>query len=422
MSNSHKGSRLQLSGNPFVLDFQTEYHDFNRDESGIQFGSLVMPNSNSVFTIRPYEGLFGGGIAVEEGTTNLISNPMFDSNISGWGVGSNISTLNWSGGFNDIKSGVGYMYISGLSGNGFAQGPTYRGLISGSTYSVSAYVEGDGIDIYNKVTCGGTVFYSGSAFDDYTWSPNLHRYTKINDRGLYRIEITFSLNQGAHSGNVLDSFQPRIGLLSGNYINAKVYGYQFENKSFSTSIVNGTRAKGLLQYSDGGLNHLQGTIAFWYKPSILWTDTVTSNGSNEGSHDDLFTWGIPGQNNCIWGRNERENKAINFWYGPANCSYPTINLSGNNFTHIAFTWQQGGNATLYINGKSVATSGLGTQARPSTGYFEVGTRQGGSFPNANGIINDFIVSPTFMSAEDISSIYLSNRPLFNPYDKRTYAL
>ena len=420
MSISHKGSRLLLSGNAVQVDINTLYLDFNNDTSGIQFGDLIIPSGNPVITIRPYEGVYGGGIAIEEGTTNLISNPMFDSNID-W-VNGNLATPTWNSGFNDIKNDNGYMYVTGSSGNGFVYGPTLRNFASGGNYTVSAYIEGDGIDISNIVTVGGTVFYSGnSIYDDYTWSPSMNRYTKINERGTYRIEQSFTLNQNSHSSNSFDYYQPRIGIMS-TYTNIKVYGIQVENKAFSTSIVNGTRAKGMLAYFDNGIDHTKGTISFWYKPTINWSDTSTSNGSNEVTHEDLFTWGIPGQSNCIWSRRERENNIINFLYGAGTCNYTTTSLSGNQFVHIAFAWQSG-NQQLYINGNYASSSTSSVISRPTTGYFEVGTREFGSvYPNADGIISDFIISRNFMSSEDIGNIYISKRPLFNPFDRRAYAL
>lgn len=422
MSSSHRGSRLLLSGNSVQVDANTFYLDFNNDTSGIQFGDLIIPSGNPVVTIRPYEGVYGGGIAIEEGTTNMMSNPMFDNNVNGWNNGNIAPT--WNSGFNDIKQNNGYMYVVGSSSNCFIGGQSLSNLVSGGTYTVSAYIEGDGMDVSNIVTVGGTVFYSGnSVYDDYTWSPSLNRYTKMNDRGMYRIEQTFTLNQGSNSSSIFDYYEPRIGI-KGSYINIKVYGYQLENKAFSTSVVNGTRVKGMLSYFDNGIDHTQGTLAFWYKPTINWGDTSTSNGSNEGTHEDLFTWGLPGQPNCIWSRRERDNNVINFWYGGASgqCGYTTTSLSGNQFIHIAFAWQ-GGNQKLYINGNYVSSSTNALMPRPTTGYFEIGTRQfGSSYPNANGIISDFIISRNFMSAEDINDIYISNRPLFNPFDRRAYAL
>lgn len=421
MSIAHKGSRLVLSGNTVSVDFSTEYHDFNNDASGIQFGNLITPSGNPVYTMRPFEGVFGGGIAIEEGTTNLLSNPMFDNNISGWTNG-NMTTPTWNSGFNDIKYNNGYMYITGSSGNGFTSGPSLFNLTSGGTYTVSAYIEGDGMDIYNKISIAGTVFYSGNGiYDDYTWSPSSHTYTKVNNRGIYRVEKTFTINSGSHSGNVFTQWQPRIGLNSAN-LNLKVYGYQIENKSFSTSIVNGTRAKGYLSYYDSGINNITGTLSFWYKPTINWNDTTTINGSNEGTHESLFTWGVPGQSNCIWGRRERDSSVMDFWYGTGgSCQYSTLGLSGNGFIHIAFTWKSG-SQQLYINGASVSSIANSSISRPTTGYFEVGCRQvSSSYPTTNGIINDLIISTSTMSSEDISNIYISNRPLYNPYDYRATA-
>lgn len=412
MSNAHKGSRLLLSGNIIPVDFSTAHINFSNDATGIQYGNFVQQSSNSIYTLRQYEGKFGGGIAIEEGTTNLISNPMFDSNISGWAVG-NLATPSWNNGFNDIKINNGYMYVTGSSGNGFIQGPVYHGLISGSTYTVSAYVEGDGMDIYNKVTVGGTVFYSGSGvYDDYTWSTSSHRFTKINDRGIYRVDITFALNQGSHSGNALDYFQPRVGLNASN-LNLKVYGYQLENKAFSTSLVNGTRANGRVTYTSNIVNKAQGTASCWVNSETSgggWRRIIAFVGANSVN-------GITDLNFDI-----EPNNIIRLKADPSYSVASTGNIGQpNTWYHIACSWGSSG-LKVYINGNLDSTNASftsGITALDST--LSIGARQTDSADFVNGIISDFAIYQTQLSDEDIKAIFISNRPLYNPYDYRAIA-
>jgi hypothetical protein len=76
MSNAHKGSRLQLIDEVIPVGFDSAHFNFDFSETGIQFGNLVQPSANSVFTLRPSEGKWGGCIAVEQGTTNVWTGAM----------------------------------------------------------------------------------------------------------------------------------------------------------------------------------------------------------------------------------------------------------------------------------------------------------------------------------------------------------
>lgn len=87
MTNSHKDSYLQLSGNLLSADQYTTFlahYDITANDviTGIQ------PINPPIYTQRKSEGKFGGGIAIEEGTTNLIPNGtvnMYPSIGNGWG-------------------------------------------------------------------------------------------------------------------------------------------------------------------------------------------------------------------------------------------------------------------------------------------------------------------------------------------------
>ncbi len=84
-------------------------------------------------------GLEGNGISINEATTNIITNPSFESGTSGW-----ISY--WSGSLSQVSGGYfgGYaMQVVTVGGNGKSDGASYQlpsGLATG-TYTVSIYMK-----------------------------------------------------------------------------------------------------------------------------------------------------------------------------------------------------------------------------------------------------------------------------------------
>lgn len=408
MSNAHKGSRLQLSGNPVQVDFQSAFFDFNFDATGTQYGDLVEADASSIYTTRAFEGRFGGSIAVEAGTANLISNPMFDSNINGWSNG-NMATPTWNSGWNPIKFNNGFMYIAGSSGNGFVAGPTINNLTSAGTYTVSAYIEGDSMDILNKVTIAGTVFYTDGSNDDYTWNTAAHKYTKINSGRIYRIDKTFTLS----NTKTLNYWQPRIGL-NANYINAKLYGYQIENKSYSTSIVNGTRGTGLLKYPKSILNTDEGCISFWmYAPS---------NSTNfGGSPNPIYSAGIDPCFDLLI-----DSSGADYLRGFSSSTISTqLNpvLKNDVWSHVVVYWKRNVTFGIYIDGALSANNNSpvdwGTYYDANATGFFIGS---GIRSNSNVLISDLKIDRVMPTAEDVSAWYLSGRQFFNPFDGRAYAL
>jgi hypothetical protein len=81
----------------------------------------------------------GNGISVNEATTNIITNPSFESGLSGW-------TPYWSGALTQVTGGImgsSAMQIVTVGGNGLSDGTNYwlpAGLATG-TYTVSVYMK-----------------------------------------------------------------------------------------------------------------------------------------------------------------------------------------------------------------------------------------------------------------------------------------
>jgi hypothetical protein len=195
----------------------------------------------------------------------------------------------------------------------------------------------------------------------------------------------------------------------GNQATIDIVMPQMEQKSYPTTFVNGTRSKANLCYSDSILNEKNGTISFWYKPIFAWSDTTTPNGSQENLNEDLFTWGTPGQTNCLWMRRARDARGIFAWFGNSATSYSTNSLQNNDWVFITYTWTEG-SQQLFINGVLAASASGTGLTRPTTGYFEVGSREvGTTYPTAIGTIDELRIDNIVRTSTEIASWYYQGR-------------
>jgi hypothetical protein len=395
MSSSHKGSRLQLSGNPFVLDFPTAYFDYNNDTSGIQFGSLILPSGNPVATMRPMEGMFGGGIAIEEGTTNMAS-----INDSNW-------NLNKSTGVSGsvVVTSSNYPQFTTSAMFTFSTIPSGGWQVAQYSHGISSWVTGN--------------TYTWSIYCKKLTSDNIYiKLADANGANTHGSQIIFSGNIGEW-GRVQCTWQPTI--TSGGsqfYITAsqtakfEVANPQIEQKAFATSFVNGTRALGSLNYPPMQITN-NFTVSAWVNCSEPTSDFVTYHKNA------LCYFTDPSGTDTIefFPRGNQTTPKIAFW-STSTWYYGNAILQPNTWYHVAWTYD-GSNINIYVNGKLDSTIAV-THNYNKMMNFNVG---GNSQETLNGMISDLIVNPFItMSAEDISAIYLSNRPTFNPYDRRAYAL
>lgn len=392
MSYAHKGSRLILSGNPFILPFTATYFDFNYDVSGIEYGNLIEPVGTPVFTQRG-DGRFGGGVAIEDATANLISNTDFTS----WHTFSN-SVVTVTPNYIDPFGGTRATRIQTSGG-----GSTLKyygdigGGVSGSSYSASIWLKNNSTTpiVLNNQIDG----LHNTITKDMGWVCNTS--TGVAN-GASDIQIRF---ESQNITDMLDffAFQPQI-----------------EQKAFSTSFVSGNRSIGNLEYI-ANINPPNGTISFWYKPEYD-SSVVTTQGNSPV----LFQAGSYYGNSSITIWNYM-NKYTLYVKGPTSSGWSVGGLQAGTFTKgvwtmISITWN-GTSWIMYKDGIQVASSTANEVLGPMNGYpIYIGTNGNSNQTCANGIFSDFIIDSITYSSDDILNMYMSNRPLFNPYDKRTYAL
>jgi len=147
----------------------------------VEDGKLKLPNVNAPTCIRSSiayksdgsqvavnvprfeQGKFGQAVLVEEGTTNLNSNPFFKTRVSGWGVGT-WTTLKWlSSEYNPFSKQNGVMRLyDNDGGTGYCSKVV---SISNTPHTVSVLLKILKGNI-NNINVGGTIFYTDSTYTD----------------------------------------------------------------------------------------------------------------------------------------------------------------------------------------------------------------------------------------------------------------
>jgi hypothetical protein len=405
MTQSHKGSRLILKGQIIAVDFNSIYGNFDYDATLIQSGDVINPNGGTVYSLQPKSGVYGGGVAVEEGTINILPDPL-TMPASTWQTRSNVTVT-----YNQLDpfGGTGAIKIHPNTTTDNAFGVT-SDLVGTGTYSGSIWIKGSVEGKVVKLIIGDRATV-GAFFETNIVLSTL--WKKIVFAGSTTVNPTVNTIHIGGGGTWTD-----------NSFDVWIFQPQLEGKPFETSFVNGSRAKGALIYDDSGLDHTQGTISFWYKPSIAWDNTTMSNASPAEPYvENLFSWGTSvSLTSLLVIRRERSAKKILAYFNGALQYSSVYNFTGTTPAMITYSWMNG-QQKLYLNGLPVGTFTVAALLRPATGAFEIGGRtiESSTYASANGIIDDLRIDRTVASDEEIQAWYLSGVPFYNPYDKRSYA-
>jgi len=221
-----------------------------------QDGMQVPPN-----TPRFEQGRFGKAVLVEDGTTNLNSDPFFKTGVSGWKK-EIWTTLEWlSSEYNPFSKQNGVMRLyDNDGGNKYCSKVV---SISNTPHTVSVLLKILKGNI-NRINVGGTIFYTDSTYTDYTWNnSNTTRYdmSAIFGQGVYKLVATITPN----SSKTISKYEIRISHNSGVATELFVYAVQLEAKSYPTTFTDGTRAAETLTIPTAGvLNPQEGTVEFYH--------------------------------------------------------------------------------------------------------------------------------------------------------------
>lgn len=360
----------------------------------------VSPVGTPVVTLRPGEGKFGGAVAVEEGTTNIVRDASFDSATA---IGSGAWIIIGTIGSGDSvtkdtsikRSGGKSLKVVCASGNTIGAQQALAGWSVGQTVTVSGYVYMPtrsagrvNIDLYG---IGGGLDTSGIMLS--AMNTNFVRFSE-----------TVTIPAG--TTNLY------LRAVADGTPNCTFYvdDVQVEVKNFATSAVSAaddvtqaTRANGSLQYDKSLLNPTEGTIYGWFKINKLGSyNELLSIGTTTGQRLLMATDSTIGNKLRIWDN----NNGVEFNF------YSQTSITERQFFSFAYTWGTSGRA-IYLNGIEEATNGNTLSRIVSNSYINIGTYNN-TFNFLNGLLDELRFDSIQRTAEEIKAWHDSGVPFVDP--------
>lgn len=339
-----------------------------------RFGYLIphrygnLPMVGAVATYRPGEGRFGGAVAVEEGTTNLIDPlavGMYSNNSAIWPVQDEP--------FGDHRR--------------VRRNPDFETYPDSrfSTYTSAFYDHDAGIytcsikvkperDVFLRLGSGEYVLCKAGIW---TTLINVIEHT---EQGAIRFP---GINAPLTEPFGFD-FNPWI-----EYKEAQV-----EAKPFATSFVNGTRAAGRLTHlAKDIINPAAGTIHLYLQAPVLDKDWFLWDTRVNRHH--AFYRASTGELEIFWNDSKRMSAAL-----PPDKAWHTITVM----------WQ-GEQTSLLIDGEDKATGTIPDEIQLADGErFTLGSRSN-YVDQATKLIDELLILPYAASEEEIASWYEAQEPL-----------
>lgn len=360
-------------------------------------------------------GKFLKCVQVPEATTNLITNPSFETNTTSWAGFSSatISRVTTDGMFGtcslkivtpgSTSGGAQYIHTSSTQG----------------TYVTSCFIKAFGTADVGKTFD----LYMRFSYSDATTTDATLRVTLTTDWQL--MTVTAATNGAKTLSSVLIFI--RDALAQASSISVLVDGVQLEIKAYRTpysdgSLGNGhawtgtahastsTRTAGSLVYSAVQIPP-SGSISVWVYTTALMSANgnsrwIADGGSAAGirlfvSTADDLTFTVGGVNRVTYGLTDG-NFLVNTWH------------------HIVATWDQvNSQSILYIDGAQVGSTGTYAVPVDDAGGWEVGnTAASAQWP---GFIDDFALTSSAMAAAQVRAVYESNAPVFAETSTWTWA-
>lgn len=318
-----------------------------------------------------YTGRYNGALYLEEGTTNLITNNSFETDLTGvtanGGTNTRVNTQalygSWSLRCQTSTTGTGWYYsvtsVTSVS----------------TTYTWSVYVRGTGnVRLFGFGNVSGNIGTTSVTLNS-TWT----RYT-----------LTFTY--GASDTSRL------VGVEQNGAGTADWYtdGTQLEQKGYPTTYAATSRTVSIVRYdASANLNVTECTLSGWFYIAAMAGRTATFfGGDNTGS---LTVYATATAVNV----SRKDSSLV--------ATVATV-VPANTWTHIAVTVSGGTVTKLYING-ALAASGTAGSAYATPSYLMIGSYNTSGGNNINGYIDDVASIGRVLSADEIASIYNSNAPL-----------
>jgi hypothetical protein len=333
-------------------------------------------DTNSIFTMRPQEGRFGGAIAIEEATTNLATDPLFEQD----------NATYWSHRSGTVFSETG----------GYLQGRCLEiGINSGVTnFIYQAHTIPDGethtLSVYVKMKDGSKPVESGANNLRLTLASTYAYGTlKPAPSGWWRAELTVVGPKSGYLGILQYSSNGTNPIVCSNF--------QVEKKSFPTSFINGTRPTGKLLYPNPIYGSDEGTINFWVK-----FPNTRSNATSQ-----VWFWDYNGTTVTEWFGISGTYKLINFGSLDAELYQDMWNM----YTIVKDSQN---NLRTYINGALVqsrtSVSSIENMFK-SSDIISIGSHSNSAY-QSNIFVDELRIDKTARTEDEILAWYESNSPFW----------
>ncbi|MNV33607.1 hypothetical protein D3C71_1249790 [compost metagenome] len=427
MTTSHIGSRLVDLGKIESIDKDTVLlcHFDITDKDVLQGISPL----SSVVTLRS-DGYFGGAVAIEEATVNLLANSKFSaySNVAyGWDSVKNgtVAPGSWST-FNGgvVSANIGYHahlntsrfdvpVIEYIDRNGqfgsslkhrwlgisqqFAANVSSLGWTNGTKVSISFDLMVDHIDkgieygIYHRNNTNTTSFFGSNYASKYLDKPFEWK----------RVESTFTLTDSEWDFTGFAAIYIYGHASRNDYEgSAWIKNIQIETKELSTSHIADSRATGILKYDKSVIPTQEGTISFRLYAKM------TSNSANP-----IFSSGVDsdkGTFDLLLG-----DTSYLRVYGETGDTQLLPEIPKGRWSHITVTWKRSQYLRIYIDGvlnkESINPVDWSSSFQTYSSGFYLGS---GIRYNPNILIDELRIDRIARTPEEILSWYLSNSPFY----------
>lgn len=338
--------------------------------------------TNLCATLRKGEGKYGGAVAIEEATTNLVQNGDFSNGITHWTQsGSNTRELAVGEGYN----GGNALKCNFVSSSTVTPRQNMVGLVlkSGDVLTGQAKIKLSDHSLFQQ----GTVM----RFANLLSLP----LTEVRDlRGDWKLYIY----QATISEDITVSSSQHFGFAYGSQgFEFIVDEIQLELKPYASSFVDGSRPNGMIKYNNINAGK-SSTISYWYKAHDLITVSRMFN-ILESNSEIFFIGSSSNSNSPALGIYDRMN-------GSWSIHPSSFLLNHNEWYHIVVKWT-GINVELFVNGEFIEN---GTFYRE----FNFEGLRSDIFTAPNALFDDLLIAKRALSPEEIRAIYHSQRPLYDP--------
>jgi hypothetical protein len=362
-------------------------------------------------------------LMTERATTNLVTNPSFEVDTTGWTASSTTVARVTTDGF--IGSACATVTLTADSTAAHARvAHTISGATTGRVFTGSVYVKAATASDVGE-TCGVLIGeIGGAAADAYSAFG-----TVILTTTWQRVEKTYTLVEDDRTSVRLLVYPSRVGGLTGDAI--LLDAAQLEELAIATSYADGTLGTG---YAWTGTAHAStSTRSLSYTdldalvPLVSGAATVTHSVWVKANYDADADWPC-GANSAIVAdyRGADDNNRVIIYYLPNSSDAwavylngsVRINVTGQTFVagdwlHLVVTLDYTNDSyVLYLNGENIGSSTATLSAPASIARWKLGTREDGSGLWTGGwAVAEYAVFDRVLTDAEVAGLYLRNAAL-----------